>query len=135
MAFRNFSKGIFSLSRDLVVLAATAKTAGSSAFTAPNGNGLTLARSGVGTATVTLGSGLSFADLLFVDVTLRNPALADNNVQVLTWVPSTGVLTLQCFAITSDSPAAAEWPAADADAELMVYMLFRNTGQEPSQSA
>jgi len=135
MAYRNFTSKQYTLDRDVVTIYGKALTAGNGAFTGQKGLGVTLARSGVGLATVTLGSGLKFNDLLHVSAVLRTPGATavDATVQVGTWVASTGVLTLKCIQDSAtETVAVVEWPAADADSELQVALTFRNTAQKPN---
>lgn len=132
MAFKNFDSEVFSLDRDLVIFRLTIPTNGA---TTPvragiNGNGYTVARTGVGIYTLTPVAGLRFPTRPAVTVSMGFAALTNAFAQVLTYNTTTGVITIVYLA----AGVAAEWPAANADNVLNVTIVAQNSSQLPRQS-
>ena len=134
MAYRNFNE-TKALDRGTVRLTAQIPTNGSSALSTTNqkGQGWAATRTGVGTMSLVLGTGLKFNNLLYAQANLMLNAQSTNDatnlqVRLLGWTASTKTLLLGCFDGTG---AAAEWPAANANNVVFVNLVMSNTSAVP----
>lgn len=102
-------------------------TAGTGAMSVADGSGFTVARDGVGTATITFDE--VGAAMHSMQVTEQWSALDDVKVQFGDYDASAKTLVMR--AITGATGLAVEWPAADANNSVSICIEFRNTGVVP----
>ncbi len=107
-------------------------TNGSSAFAANSqlGAGAVLARTGVGTASLTFAQGMPGLKFLYANAHIRLNAVGNTFAQVGGWNATTRVLTINCV---TGSGVAAEWPAANANNVLHVTVVFSDSDVKPSR--
>lgn len=132
MTYRQLYKEQESANPARIVFDFAQPTNGSSAFAALSqlGSGAVLARTGVGTASLTFAQGMPGLKFLYADANLRLNAVGNTFAQVLGWNATTRVLSLACV---TGSGVAAEWPAANANNVLHVTVIFCDSDVKPTR--
>lgn len=132
MAYRNFTSHVYTMLRDTVKLDMLIPTNGATTPVASGIRGVpgaVVTRTGVGTYTIALPAGFSFPARPVVVAQLQLSAIGATRAQILGYNTTTRTLTVQC--VTAALNVAAEWPAANADNNLMVSFTFSNSAALP----
>lgn len=128
MAYLNFTEQVYTLNRDVVMIAGRFTGNGASSPLAANnlGRGFSVTRTGTGAYTITLNSGLTFPNALAMLATVQQNTPSGRNVVVGAFNPTTRSFAVQVYDLAT--PTAQDL----ASTETLSFMLvMTNSSQVP----